>query len=318
MKWIATTLLVLSGASLQAQDLLTPAIKGVVAADTRIEFIKDGFQGTEGPLPMPDGSLLFTEWQGTRIIHIAADGSTSTYVDFGAGNGVNSLAYNKQGELLAVLVGKPAISVVYPQDKARMVVDAYQGKPLGRLNDLVVDKHGGVYFTDMGVNTPAGQPVPAAPPAAGVYYLSPQGEVHQLDTTVPRPNGIQLSPNEKTLYVANTWGEYVLAYDIKRDGTLGPHRDFAKLEGFRKNDAGVMTSGADGLAVDAKGRLYVASTAGVQVFNKKGKALGIITLPKAPQNMAFAGPGKKTLYIVGRGSAWRIATQTKGHAGRAK
>jgi gluconolactonase len=99
---------------------------------------------------------------------------------------------------------------------------------------------------------------------------------------------------------------------------VGSRRDFAKLEGFRKNDAGIMTSGADGLAVDAKGRLYVASAAGVQVFSNKGAALGIIALPKPPNNIAFAGPGKKMLYIVGRGSAWRIATQTKGYAGRAK
>jgi gluconolactonase len=319
MNWIATTILLLSAAStLQAQELLTPAIKGVVAANTPIEFIKDGFQGTEGPLPLPTGGMVFTEWQGTRIIHVADDGSTSTYVDLGAGNGVNSLAFNKQGELLAILATKPTIDVVYPQDKARTVVDGYQGKAFGRLNDLVVDKHGGVYFTDMGINTPAGQPVPDAPPAAGVYYLNAQGELLQLDTSVARPNGIQLSPDEKTLYVANTWGEYVLAYDVNKNGTLGAHRDFAKLEGFSKNAAGVMTSGADGLAIDTKGRVYVASSLGVQVFDNKGAALGIIALPKVPNNLAFGGPGKKMLYVVGRGSVWRIATQTKGYAGRAK
>ena len=320
MKWIATSVLLLSAiSSLQAQELLAPAIKGVVTANTPIEFIKDGFQGTEGPLPLPDGSLIFAEWQGTRIIHVAVDGSTSTYLDLGEGHGVNSLAFNKQGEVLAILVNKAAIDVVYPQDKARTVVDAYQGAPLGRLNDLVVDKHGGIYFTEMGVNTPAGQAAPTtAPPAAAVYYLDAHGELHQLDTTVAFPNGIQLSPDEKTLYVANTRGEYVFAYDVKKDGTVGTRRDFAKLDGFRANNAGVMSSGADGLAIDAKGRLYVASSLGVQVFDNKGTALGTIALPKVPNNLAFAGPGKKTLYIVGRGSVWRIATQTKGYAGRVK
>src|ERR1700709_1860087 len=149
MKWIATSVLLLSAiSSLQAQELLTPAIKGVVAANTPIEFIKDGFQGAEGPLPLPDGSIIFAEWQGTRIIHVAVDVSTSTYLDLGEGHGVNSLAFNKQGEVLAILVNKAAIDVVYPQDKTRTVVDAYQGTALGRLNDLVVDKHGGIYFTD--------------------------------------------------------------------------------------------------------------------------------------------------------------------------
>ena len=155
------------------------------------------------------------------------------------------------------------------------------------------------------------------PPATAVYYLSPAGELHLLDATVPRPNGIQLSPDEKTLYVNNTWGEYVLAYDIKKDGTVGARRDFVKLRGFRKTETGT-SSGADGLAIDAKGNVYVATTDGVQVFTKKGEALGIIALPKAPQNLAFAGPRKKVLYIVGRGSAWRINTQTGGYADRAK
>jgi gluconolactonase len=300
MKWFAATLALLSSVpTLQAQEV-TAAIKGVVAAGTYIELIKEGFKGTEGPIALPDGSVIFTETQDNRITRIAADGSTSSYLE--NTNGANGLAFNKQGELVAVLTGKAAIGVLYPQDKARILVDAYQGKPLGRPNDLVVDKRGGVYFTDPGANTPPGQPAPTTPPATGVYYFNPQGELQLLDNSVPRPNGIQLSPDEKTLYVANTWGEYVLAYDIKKDGTVGPRRDFAKLEGFRKTDTGT-SSGADGLAVDARGRLYVASTAGVQVFDKKGKPLGIIVLPKAPQNLAFAGRGKQVLYIVGRGSA---------------
>jgi gluconolactonase len=64
--------------------------------------------------------------------------------------------------------------------------------------------------------------------------------------------------------------------------------------------------------------LYVASAAGVQIFDAKGKAVGTIPLPKAPQNLAFAGEGKKTLYIVGRGAAYKIAVLTPGFAGRVK
>ena len=101
------------------------------------------------------------------------------------------------------------------------------------------------------------------------------------------------------------------------NGKLGAKREFAKLEGFRQTENGP-TSGADGLAVDAEGRLYVASNAGIQVFTPKGEALGVIPLPKRPQNLAFAGPGKKTLYVVGSGSAWRFPVLTAGYAGRAK
>jgi gluconolactonase len=120
------------------------------------------------------------------------------------------------------------------------------------------------------------------------------------------------------LYVANTLGEYILAYDVARDGSISGKRNFAKLDGYKKTDNGSYSSGADGLAVDEAGRLYVASSVGIQVFSAKGDALGTIPLPKAPQNLAFAGKDKKTLYIVGRGAAYRIAVQTAGYAGRAK
>lgn len=310
---LSTLLLVTMAA--QAQEV-TPAIKGVVAAGTRIEFIKEGFNGTEGPVALPDGTLIFTETAANRITRIAADGSTSSWLE--NSNGANGLGFNKQGELISVLTtGKIGIGVLYPQDKARVLVDNFQGKKFGRPNDLVVDKRGGVYFTDPGPNVPAGQAAPADALPPSVYYLNPKGELHLLDNTVPRPNGIQLSRDEKTLYVNNSYGEYVLAYDIKKDGTVGNRRDFAKLEGFSKTATGT-SSGADGLAVDAAGRVFVASTAGVQVFSSKGEHLGTIALPKAPQNLAFAGPGKKTLYIVGRGAAYRIQTLTKGYAGRAK
>lgn len=301
----------LAAGSVFAQGNGTPAIEGVFAAGTPIDLIKEGFEGTEGPLPLPDGTVIFTETQANRITQIAADGSTSTFI--ASSGGANGVGFNAAGELVAVQTVKPSIAVIYPADKARTLVDQYEGKPFNRPNDLVVDRRGGVYFTDPGARPEPGQP---APPTA-VYYLSPKGTLQRLATDIERPNGIQLSPDEKTLYVANTGGEYVLSYDVKRDGSVSGRRNFAKLEGVQKTETGV-SSGADGLAVDAKGRLFVASTAGIQVFDTKGQSLGIVPLPKAPQNLAFAGPGKKTLYVVGRGAAYRIATLTAGYEGRAK
>jgi gluconolactonase len=263
-------------------------------------------------VPLPDGSVIFTENQADRIAHIALDGTTSTYLDNTGGS--NSLAFNNKGELLAALTAKPGIGIIYPADKVKTLVDSYEGKPLNRPNDLVADKKGGVYFTDPGANPQPGQ----AAPIPAVYYLTPAGKLLLLGNDIERPNGVQLSPDERTLYVANTRGEYVLAYDIATDGSVSNKRNFAKLAGFKQNDAGVWSSGADGLAVDAAGNLYAATSAGVQIFNSKGSALGVIALPKSPQNLAFAGKDKKTLYVVGRGSAYRIATLTSGFKGRVK
>jgi gluconolactonase len=198
-----------------------------------------------------------------------------------------------------------------------VLVNNFEGKPFGRPNDLVLAKNGSVYFTDSGAQRAPGQPAPAEFAVPAVYRITPQGQLQRLAADIERPNGIQLSPDEKVLYVANTAGEHVLAYDIKPDGSIGPRRDFARLAGFRQTENGP-SSGADGLAVDTLGRLYVATTVGIQVFDSAGASEGVIPLPKPPQNLAFAGTDKRSLYVVGRGAAWRIATLTPGYNGRAK
>lgn len=300
----------------QGQEVVASAITGVVAAGTPIELIKEGFKGTEGPIALPDGSFAFTETQANRITRIAPDGSTSSFLE--NSNGSNGLGFNARGELITVQVAQTRVGVVYPQGREKTLADNFEGAPFGRPNDLVVDKRGGVYFTDSGANPTPNQvepPKPTAKPA--VYYITPEGALKRLAHDIQRPNGIQLSPDEKVLYVANTLGEHVLAYDVAPNGSVSGKRNFARLAGWKNTETGY-SSGADGLAVDEKGRLYVASNAGVEVFSAAGEALGAITLPKKPQNLAFAGAGKKTLYVVGRGSAYRIATQTAGYAGRAK
>jgi gluconolactonase len=124
---------------------------------------------------------------------------------------------------------------------------------------------------------------------------------------------VALSPDEKTLYVANTQGEYLVAFDLDANGEPKNMRDFAKLALPPAQGANAPTSGADGIAVDEKGRLYVATTVGVQVVSPKGEPLGVIPMPKAPQNLAFGGgPKRNVLYVVGRGAVYRIAMQAKG------
>jgi gluconolactonase len=300
-----------------ATETAAPAIAGVVAAGTRVQVIKTGFTGTEGPIGMPDGTVIFTETQANRITHIAADGSTTVFLE--NTNGSNGLAFDAKGRLISVQTtpGKTQIGVIYPKEREAVLSDNFEGKPFGRPNDLVVDKKGGVYFTDPGPNAAPGQPPPAAPLGPAVYYVPAGGRAMRIAEGIERPNGIQLSPDEKTLYVNNTSGEYLLAFDIKSDGTVTNRRNFAKYDKVTTTPQGV-SSGADGLAVDAQGRLYVATTPGVQVFSAKGELLGTIPLSLPPQNLAFAGPGKKTLYVVGRGAAFRIQLEAAGYQGRAK
>ncbi|MCU0650218.1 MAG: SMP-30/gluconolactonase/LRE family protein, partial [Gemmatimonadaceae bacterium] len=284
----------------------------------RVHFIKGGFTGTEGPIGMKDGSLLFTETQANRLTHIDANDSVRTWLE--NTDGANGLAYARDGRLIGVqtVPGKTGVRVLFPADRAATLADAFEGKRFGRPNDLTVGRNGLIYFSDPGPNVPPGQapPADAMPPA--VYGIMRDGTVRRVADGIARPNGVLLSGDERTLYVADTWGAEILAYDVQRDGSLGPKRVFATLDGARPRDGGGVNSGADGMTTDANGRLYVACNTGVQVFDKTGKALGNIPIPRQPQNIAFAGKDKRTLYIVGRGSAYRVQLDARGFAGREK
>jgi gluconolactonase len=302
-----------------ATETIAVDIPGVVAAGTKIEVIKSGFTGTEGPIGLPDGSLIFTETQADRITRIDKDtGATSTFLE--NTNGSNGLAWDAKGRLISVQTtpGAARIGVIYPQGSETTLADSYDGKPFGRPNDLVVSKAGGIYFSEPGPNATPGQP-PATPPLPpAVYFVPPGGKPIQVTTAIERPNGIVLSPDEKTLYVNNTNGEYITAFELAIDGIPSNPRSFAKYPTINKTPTGQANSGADGLAVDAEGRVYCAALGGVQVFSPKGEHLGTIPVSLPPQNIAFAGADKKTLYIVGRGSAFKVRLLTSGYQGRAK
>jgi gluconolactonase len=284
-----------------ATDTVAPGIPGVVAAGTKVTVIKEGFQGTEGPIALPDGSLIFTETAASRITKIDKDGNVSTFLE--NSNGSNGLAFDAKGRLISVQTtpGQTRVGVIYPKGSEVTLTDGFEGRP----NDLVVAKNGGVYFTVPGGANPV------------VYYIAPGGTRTKAADGIENPNGIQLSRDEKTLYINNTRGEHLLAFDVQPDGTLTNLRNFGRYEGVTKTDTGV-TSGADGLAIDNDGRVYAATAAGVQVFSPQGQHLGTIPVSRSPQNLAFAGLDKKTLYLVGRGAAYKIQMLAQGFTGRAK
>jgi gluconolactonase len=291
-----------------AQDAVTPAIPGVVNAGMPVQLVKDGYDSVEGPMPQADGGVIFTNYRAHRIERIAPDGSASAWWE-GAG-GANALTTTPNGEVVATLNEIHAIGVVRPGEAARVLVDQYQGRPFNRPNDLVANRRGDIYFTDTVPLTATG---PATIPSA-LYELTSRGELLRIDTEVARPNGVALNPDERTLYLANTSGEWVFAFTLDGKGHASHKREFAKLALPPPQNGVAATggAGADGLAVDEKGRLYAATTVGVQVFSPKGEPLGIIVLPKQPQNLAFSGPGRGSLFVVGRGAVYRITTLTRG------
>ena len=150
-----------------------------------------------------------------------------------------------------------------------------------------------------------------------MHYLTPKGEVLLLDGEIRRPNGLTLSIDEKTLYVGDTEGEFVYAYDVGTDGRVANKRQYARLLEPEKGSLGPR-SRADGMAIDAIGRLYVSTAAGIQVIDRGGKHVGIIRLPSVARNVAFGGQGRRTLYLTALDSLYRVQTLAEGPAGRSK
>jgi gluconolactonase len=265
-----------------AREVTTPAIPGLVSAGSRWMLAWQGTDNADGIIGTDDGGLLFAQEQPNRISKLDANDKVSIALEDTHGTG--AIAIDARGRVLAVQRTctdpgrQPAqcteptrIGVLSPERK--VLADSVDGKPLGRLNDLVADKKGGVYFT-----------------VGGAYYVNAAGRVTSLGENI-RANGIMLSPDERVLYVTN--GGSILAFDVQSDGGVTNRRDFATLE------AG---GNGDGMAIDAGGRLYVTSQPGVQVFDRHGKYLGLIPTPRNAISVAFAGRDKKTLYIVGSGA----------------
>ena len=272
-------------------DTVAPGIPGVVSAGAKVHVIKDGFNGSEGTITLPDGSVIFSETTANRTIKIDKDDNVSTFLE--DTNGSNGMFFDKAGRLFVTQV------------------------PFGRANDLTATSKGGVYFTDSANATP--MPPGGVPLSPALYYLPPTAtKAIQLLTDVAFPNGVVLSRDEKTLYLNNTNGEYLLAFDVQPDGSLTNRRNFAKYDSVTPNPQGVPISGADGLTIDSQGRLYAACTTGVQVFSQQGQYLGTIPMPRQPQNLSFAGADKKTLYVVGRGVASKVQMIAQGLAERAR
>ena len=297
-----------------------PAIPGVIAPGTTIELVNGDVRRTEGPVGAPDGSLLFTG--ANEIIRVDGAGQVSTFVT--PSNDSNGLGFDANGRLISVQrgAGNEKVAVLHPPGGATLA-DRVDGKPFNRLNDLVVSRTGGIYFTDV-------DGVYYLPALSGVEGSAAGGRVTRVIDDIPNPNGVILSPDEKVLYANDKDGEYLLAYDVAADGALRNRRNFARYQSLRvpghKDPLLAEDNGADGIAVDNDGRLYVPTNVGVEIFSPRGEHLGVLPVVwggesfrlRKPQNVAFAGPDRRTLYIVGAGAVFKVRTLAQGITTRAK
>jgi gluconolactonase len=288
------------------------SILGVIAAGTKIELVRGGFHGLEGPTPTPDGGIYFSAIDENRTYKLDRDDKITVWRE--NTNGTNGLFLLKDGRLLGAEGTGHRVVAVSPDGKVTALASGYSEKPERDPNDLIPDRKGGVYFTD-----PAPRPAPdLAPKESGnVYYIRPNAEVLLIDDQIRRPNGITLSIDQRTLYVDDTQGEYVYEFDVQPDGSAKNKRQFVKLHDPEQGSLG-LRSRADGMAIDSNGRLYVATASGVQVIDPHGNYMGTIRVPSVVRNVAFAGPKRQTLYMTALEELYRVQMLSQGPADRAK
>jgi gluconolactonase len=261
------------------------------------------FKFTEGPAADREGNVYFSDIPNERIHKLTPKGELSVFVE--KSNRANGLMVNAKGEIVACEMAGQIVARSADGKERRVLADKYDGKPFNAPNDLVIDKHGGVYFTDPTFGAP--KPLPQG--KAGVYYVAPDGKVTRLLDDLPNPNGVILSTDEKTLYVIPTGQAEMMQYPVQSPGEIGKGTVFCTL----KQKEGKTNSGGDGLTIDTKGNLYITSGLGLQVFTPEGKMLGIIAFPEQPANATFGGPDMRTLYVTARTSVYTVPMEATGH-----
>jgi gluconolactonase len=276
---------------------------------------------TEGPTVDRDGNVYFTDIINQRIMKLGADGVLSTYRE--GSNVANGLLIDPQGRLIACegaaferpgvkLKGTPRVTRTdLKTGRIEVLADSYQGQPLVGPNDVTIDGRGRLYFTELN--------------GAAVYRIDAPGQIAKIlgAPDVRSPNGIQVSPDDRKLYLveanqAQGGPRLIRSYDLQPDGTV---RNMRVLYDFSPGRS------ADGMSIDTQGNLYASAgmnqlrgtsetldtKTGVYVISPEGKLLKFFPIPEDfITNNAFGGPDMRTLYVTAGKTLYKLRTDIPG------
>jgi gluconolactonase len=276
------------------------ALKDLVA-DAPVERLATGFVFTEGPLWHPDGFYYFVDVRASRFYKLVP-GRPAELLRGNTGGG-NGTTFDLEGRLVLCEGDNRRVTRSTAGGGMKVLVDRYEGKRLNRPNDVVCKSDGSIYFTDPGLRVPLAERELSY---AGVYRVAPDGGV-TLVADCEYPNGLAFSPDERTLYVANTrWTAYIHAFELDAAGRLLRRRIFADMSSDETDGV------PDGMKVDVEGRVYCTGPGGTWVFAPDGTRLGIIRTPEVPANLAFGGPDLRTLFFTARTSVYSLRVRVPG------
>ncbi|MEO6526758.1 MAG: SMP-30/gluconolactonase/LRE family protein [Gemmatimonadaceae bacterium] len=305
-------------------ERLDPALDALIPPNARVERLAGGFAWTEGPIWRRDkGYLLFSDIPNNTIyrwserqgvtVFLRPAGYAGPADPPGRELGSNGITTDAMGRLVIADHGNRMIARLREDSlwTKEPLAQRYDGKRFNSPNDLIYRANGDLYFTDppyglRRLNSDSAKEIPFN----GVYKLAPNGTVTLLTRELSFPNGIGISPDGNTLYVAMSDRQrpHIMAYDIQADGTLARARIFFDAMPLVQRG---LPGALDGLKVDAKGNLFATGPGGILVLSPQGRHLGTIVTGDVTANCTFGDDGS-TLYMTANHAIMRIRTSTKG------
>src|SRR5262245_5851394 len=274
---------------------------------TEAERLATGFIFTEGPLWHPDGYYYFVDLRRNRLHRMTPGRPPELVTETAGGNGTT---FDLQGRVVICEGDARRVSRINASGRIEPLVERYEGARFNRPNDVICRSDGSIWFTDPEKRVPFAQREMAGIDnvwdGARVYRVMPDGAI-SIVAHFEYPNGLAFSPDERTLYVANTRSsKYIHAIDLDASGKMIGRRIFADQNAGK--DPGV----PDGLKVDAQGRVYCTGPGGIWAFTPEGRHLGTIKFPEQAVNFAFGGADLRTLFCCAHTSVYTLRVKVPG------
>ncbi len=296
---------------------LDPAFDALVSKDARIERVATGFTFTEGPLWRANQNVLwFSDVPGNLVRSVSPAGDVKVLIQNaggiassgpGAMGGPNGMIDDRDGAALLCQHGLRRIVRVAPDMSMTPLIEKFEGHRFNSPNDMVYRSDGALYFTDPPYGLAKQDDDPAKELKFNGVFLYKDGALKAIVKDLERPNGIALSPDEKTLYVSNSDEKkrFWMRYDVAADGTVSNGRMFFDLANAKEQGI------PDGMKIDSQGNVYAAGPEGIWVFSPDGRHIGTIQPGETAANVGWGGDGK-SLYITASTSVYRIRVNIAG------
>ncbi|MGA2275689.1 MAG: SMP-30/gluconolactonase/LRE family protein [Bryobacteraceae bacterium] len=276
--------------------VFAPFLLAQDSARFQVELLAKGYTYTDGPAWSRDGFLIFSDTPADQLLKWVPGQSPQVYRENAQGPAGN--AFDSQGRLYTCETRGRRVTRTDKKGAIEVLADRWEGKRLNAPNDIVVSRNDHAYFTDPAFGSQADH---RELDFYGVYHIPPKGPLEIVAKLAGRPNGVALSPNGHVLYVTDSDNRSILEYDLDHNGQPANQRTLVENTG----------AVPDGIRVDEKGNLYVA-TRGIAIYSAAGRLLDTIPLDDPPSNCGFGEAGGQSIFITARRNVYRVRVLEKG------